>query len=137
MRTLTLSLIILTAWLLLVAALLFGPLLLDRNDHLSRNDIVPVVLISGIALIVGLAVGCFVTRERPFRPELLGVAIIASAMVTFVVFVVLSARHTDTLVKAVVEAMFYIPGICIFSVPAAISCLLAQSCRSKCLRGRR
>ncbi|HTX22938.1 MAG TPA: hypothetical protein VMD27_13900 [Candidatus Aquilonibacter sp.] len=85
-------------------------------------------------IIVGLAVGCFVTRERPFRPALVAVAIVASVVVTFVLFVALSIRHTETFAQAVGGSLFYLPSICIFSVPAAVSCLLAQSCRSACLR---
>ena len=136
MRALTLGLLILGAWVLLVLAE-FGPVLFSRSYHLGPEDLIPAVLILCVALMVGLVAGCFVTRERPFRPALVGVAVIASVAVSLVLFVALSLWHGGTFAQAAGGSLFYLPGICIFSIPAAVSCLLAQSCRSACLRRQR
>jgi uncharacterized membrane protein len=133
MRTLTLSLLILGAWLLVVGV---ETGILLPGHGFRHEDLMAILLCLSPALIVGLTVGCFVTRERPFRPVLPIVAIVASVLVIFVLFVALSIKHADAFVQAIGGALLYFPAICIFSVPAAITCLWAQACRRYCMRRR-
>ena len=131
MRTVLLSLLILGTWLILVYVIGLFP------SDVRREDLVPMLLMLSISAVVGLLVGCFVTRKQPFRAELLGVAVVGSGALILVLFVAFSAMQRETFIGALAGALLYSPAICIFSIPAAATCLLAQGCRGHYLRRQR
>ena len=131
MRPLTLSLLILGAWLLVVT---FETGILFPGYGFSHEDLMGILLFISPALVVGLVVGCFVTRVRPFRPALPIVAIVASVIVTSLLVVALSVRNGSTFKQSMGWGLMYLPVVCIFSIPAAVTCLWSQACRRYWIR---
>src|SRR6266446_4354762 len=131
MRIVFLSLLFLGVWAILVYVVGLFP------RDFSREDLVAMLLMFSIDATVGLVVGCFVTRERPFRVELIGVAVVISGALSFLLLIVFSVIQHETLLGALAGALLYAPAICIFTIPAAAACLLAQGCRGHYLRGQR